>query len=813
MPSRIPFAAALLPCPVAALQAAESDVITAPRIESFPREGAGYALIDWRLPTKPLCEPRHIMISHPHLRRCSLSAKAACFALIFCTALVSGETAMWKTGDGTWTDAAKWGGSVPAVKTFTEIAGGSRVVFDGGDAVVARIDLGTRAKSDATLVLNGGSLGALEMIDVGEYADSHGSIVVNGGRLCATEIGIAGLNEGGGESPACRAEMEVRGGSVLAKYLTLGWRAGSTARLRVVGSKADAIVALNSLDFCIPTGATGSDCEVRFDLDAEGVTPLTLLNKTGHIALSRKDRAGKCALRVGLLAAPPRGDVVLMRATQPCIGTFAELPEGSTVSAEHAGRAFEWTLTYRGGNGNDVALIDPHEIIAGKRIAYTSGKQARVVSIDSAAIKKTWGEMFARSDLAAPPDGSGTRAFPGAEGHGAFAIGGRGGKVIAVTNLDDSGPGSLRAAIDAKGPRTVIFRVGGTIALKTKLVIREPFITIAGQTAPGDGICIRGAADTLTLHNTHDVIVRCVRVRTGFTGTGDAHEGDSITAYNADNFILDHCSTSWGTDETLSCTQGCDRYTVQWCIIAEGLDFYGHSMASILGGDRSSWHHNLFAHCRTRNPRFAGMCRCDFRNNVIYDWGATCGYGDFRAVNYVGNFAKPGPSTTQKPPRFLRDDSYTMPGAIFMQGNVMHGFAQITGDNRSGSMFESEVFATAPRAAPPVITQSADEAFALVLKNAGAISPRRDATDARIVGDVRDGTGKIIRNENELGAWPAYKNGEAPLDSDGDGIPDDWERAHGLNPNDPDDANRINADGCTNLEHWLNSLVPPNSQP
>ena len=235
------------------------------------------------------------------------------------------------------------------------------------------------------------------------------------------------------------------------------------------------------------------------------------------------------------------------------------------MRAEHAGRTFAWTLTDRGGGGSDLVLRDPHEVIAsGERIACTSGKPARVLSVDSAAINETWNAMYRQSDLVAPPPGTGTRAFPGAEGHGAFAKGGRGGRAIFVTNLDDAGPGSLRAAIEAKGPRTVIFRVGGVIALKTPLAIREPFITIAGQTAPGDGICLRGAPDTLTLIDTHDVIVRYLRVRTGFTGTGDAHEGDCITRYSAEDFILDHCSTSWGTDETISCTQTCDRYTVQW---------------------------------------------------------------------------------------------------------------------------------------------------------------------------------------------------------------------------------------------------------
>ena len=386
--------------------------------------------------------------------------------------------------------------------------------------------------------------------------------------------------------------------------------------------------------------------------------------------------------------------------------------------------------------------------------------------------------------------------------------GGRGGVVHAVTNLEDSGPGSLRAAIDAKGPRTVIFRVGGVLNLKTPLQIREPFVTIAGQTAPGDGICLKGSRDTLMIINTHDVIVRYLRVRTGYTGDRDDNEGDCISCYSSDNFILDHCSATWGTDEIVSCTQTCDRYTVQWCLIAEGLNYHGHSMGSILGGDRSTWHHNLLAHCRTRNPRFADACRCDFRNNVVYNWGDTCSYGDFRLLNYVNNFARPGPSTTQKPPRFFAVDAVALPGTLFLSGNALDGSPDIGGDNRLGTGFEAEVFAQAPFASPPVETQSAEAAYELVLNNVGATVPNRDATDMRIIAEVRSRTGKIIGHEKELGNWPTYAGGAAPSDSDGDGIPDDWEEAHGLNPGEASDARRITPSGYTNLEHYLNSVVP-----
>jgi pectate lyase len=713
----------------------------------------------------------------------------------------------WQGGEGDWGDIGKWGGRLPAVNSFAAIEGDSHVALNQAHATVSRLDLGTERNADVSLTMHEGSLAVVEFIRLAENAGSHGKFVLRGGRVCTTEVAVSAMNEGEG---VCRAELEVHGGRLLTRYLTLGYRAGSTAQLRVVGSGADCIVALNSVDCSIPTGAVGSTCQLRFDIDGTGVTPLVLWNKRESIRLARKDRASKCFLRVSLLEAPPAGDITLVHGFQPCQGTFHGFPEGSLIRAEHGGQTYDWRLTYRGGSTKcDIVLGDPHvRIGAGLRVAYRGGKLPRSVAIEPAVIRAAWEDLYRQVDRGVTPLGSGTRAFPGAEGYGAFAKGGRGGKVLFVTTLEDSGPGSLRAAIDAKGPRTVIFRIGGIINLKTPLCIREPFITIAGQTAPGDGICLKGSRDTLMLSNTHDVIIRYLRVRTGYTGEKADNEGDCISCYSADNFILDHCSTSWGTDETISCTQTCDRYTVQWCLMAEGLNYHGHSMGSILGGDRSTWHHNLYAHCRTRNPRFAGACRCDFRNNVVYDWGDACSYGDFRLLNYVNNVVKPGPSTTQRPRRFFPNNAVALPGSLFLRGNVLDGSPEIDRDNRLGTGFETEVFAEAPHAAPAVESQAAEAAYELVLKNVGAMVPKRDTTDTRIVAEVRGRTGKIIRYERELGDWPSYAGGAVPLDLDGDGIPDDWETAHGLNPNDTSDAGRITQTGYTNLECYLNSLVP-----
>jgi hypothetical protein len=715
-------------------------------------------------------------------------------------------TVKWKGGDGRWEDASHWGEALPGVMQTAEIDSG-RVSLHEGVASVLRLDVAQSSNAEATVTLDGGTLNATEFVRLGELGNSRGRLVINGGRLCTTEIGVGGMNGGATKGTPCDAEMEVRGGTVVTKYLMVGWRTGSTARVRVVGSKAAGFVALNSMEFAITDEKVGSTCELTFEIDAEGVTPLELRNPHDSIRIARKDSPTKCLLHVKLLAAPPGGDIPLLRSFRPCIGTFHELPEGALVRADYDGKTFEWRLTYHGGESKcDIVLTDPHIMVAEARLPYRSPRSARNLTVDPAAVQAAWEGLFREIDRHTPPLETGTLAFPGAEGYGAYAQGGRGGKALFVTNLHDAGPGSLRAAIEAKGPRTVIFRVGGIIALQKALQIHEPFITIAGQTAPGDGICLKGAQDTLTLINTHDVIVRYLRVRTGFTGDKDENQGDSISCYNAQNFVIDHCSTSWGTDETLSCTLNCDRYTVQWSIIAEGLDYYGHSMGSILGGDRSTWHHNLYVSCGTRNPRFAGLCRCDFRNNVIYDWRDAAGYGDFRSVNFVNNFLKPGPSTRQKPPRFINGDSYVLPGSLFARGNVMDGSPAFSEDNRLGSGFGPAVFATADHPAPPVETQPAQAARDLVLAQAGATWPKRDAVDLRLVEEMRAGTGQVIKYERDVGGWPTYAGAEPPVDSDEDGIPDEWEKAHGLDPLNPGDANKMGEDGYTNLERYLNSL-------
>jgi len=739
------------------------------------------------------------------------------------TASLAGTTLDWKGGSGKWEDAASWGGTLPSRKAETRINGTqdkpSQVILAHTNVLVNQLSVADGGNSVASMILDGPSLTASSSMDVGKYNGSDGRFVIKSGHLFAGIIFVSG---GGGPGQRGRGVIEIRGGTVVTKNIALGNSSGSHCTLRIVGSKASAIAVEDYLSIGVynylevekdpPPSAT----ELIFDIDAEGVTPIFIWGKTeGQVRFPVPDNKGHglgtCRLIIHLLAAPPSGDILLIGGPKKCKGVFTELPEGAAVRAQFENKAYEWKLTYRGGRTKcDIVLTDPHVGEAsGKMISYTTAQKAKAFQFDRAIVESAYRDFYRQVDAEQTPLGSGSLAFPGAEGYGAYARGGRGGKVLFVTNLNDSGPGSLREVIETKGPRTVIFRVGGIIETKG-LTIREPYITIAGQTAPGDGICIKKTdsdGNALDLSGTHDVIIRFLRIRAG-NNTGQ-FRSESFRASDSDNFIVDHCSCSWGNPETLSASGGAlDRYTVQWCIIAEGNNRQRHAFATALAGDRSTWHHNLFAHMEARVPRWGDITvQCDFRNNVLYDWGGYCGGGDLRTLNYVNNYLRAGPSSIQR--FFIFAPKVVLPASIYVNGNFMAGRPEVSADNWKGVNSDRSFEASVPFPAPPVQTQSAAEAFELVLKNAGATRPRRDLVDARIVSNVRNGTGKIINDEKEVGGWPAYASGEPPVDTAKDGIPDEWKKAHGLSLNDPNVANALNADGYTNLEAYLNSLVVP----
>ena len=427
-----------------------------------------------------------------------------------------------------------------------------------------------------------------------------------------------------------------------------------------------------------------------------------------------------------------------------------------------------------------------------------------------------------------------TPAFPGAEGAGRFTMGGRGGAVYEVTTLEDSGPGSLREAVNKGGARTIVFRVSGTIRLKSELNIKYPWITIAGQSAPGDGICI---ADHDVQISTNQVILRHLRFR---LGDSLKTEEDAIWGRYRNHIIIDHCSASWSVDECMSFYSN-DSTTIQWCIISESLYLSthpkgAHGYGGIWGGTNTSYHHNLFAHHSSRTPRFDGsnaLCvNVDYRNNVIYNWGFNSAYGgEGGTINMVANYYKSGPAT-KSGVRFRIVEPSDARGKWYIQGNYVTGSPAITANNWAGGVqgsfnTESVMRAYEPHPCVPITQHSAEEACARVLEYAGAILPRRDAVDTRIIQDVINGTATydgagyeklqnmpdtamvrgIIDSQKQAGGWPELFSLPAPEDSDHDGMPDYYESASDLDPADPADRNLVNAEGYTQLEVYLNSLA------
>jgi unsaturated rhamnogalacturonyl hydrolase len=417
-------------------------------------------------------------------------------------------------------------------------------------------------------------------------------------------------------------------------------------------------------------------------------------------------------------------------------------------------------------------------------------------------------------------------AFPGAEGFGAYARGGRGGKVIYVTNLNDSGPGSLRAAVEDTVPRTVLFKVSGTIELKSDLVISSPYITIAGQTAPGDGICLKNYL--LKVKRTHNVVVRFLRVRPGIAG---GNPDDAINIDHSRYVIIDHCSASWSTDETLNTWHGSHDITVQWCLISEPLNNSihrpGHGYAASIGGKRASYHHNLLANAAGRNPSvsagYEGYGQVfDFSNNVVFNWQSRTCDGKPEMINFTGNYYKPGPATNEDRKRRLvqiEDASrYGYTSKWYISDNLVEGQPDILEDNWSnGVVFDKGTNMEKNRSYTPFenggyVVRDAAETYEEVLEEVGAFLPRRDMIDERIIKEVRSGRttygdGMIDRVDQTEG-WPELNSGPAPADTDNDGMPDEWELAHGLDPNDPSDGNEDrDNDGYTNLDEYLDSLV------
>jgi pectate lyase len=433
---------------------------------------------------------------------------------------------------------------------------------------------------------------------------------------------------------------------------------------------------------------------------------------------------------------------------------------------------------------------------------------------------------FASVSLISARAASDLPAFPGAEGFGANTPGGRGGQVLIVTNLDDSGPGSLRAACLAKGPRIIVFRVAGTIALKSPITVTEPYLTLAGQSAAGDGICLRDATFGVA---THDVIIRYLRCRLGDVAGREADSLDVLQG--SSNVILDHCSATWSVDECLSLSGDNQNITIQWCLIGASLNHSKHSKGPHGYGSLArangpvTFHHNLWLHNDSRNPRLGdnygrdtNSPTFDVRNNIIYDFGGTASgltQGKLR-INYVDNYIRRGPSSKARTPITIGPNSDIQ---FFIRGNIYDGNPALTADNTKffnatefpetnsdgSTVMKQEVRTVAELfAAPRVVTVPAEDLLERVLPTVGASLPKRDSVDTQLVSDVRNRTGKLIDSQQEVGGWPELKSGKVPLDSDNDGIPDEWETKHHLNPHDASDARRVSTSGYSNIEEYFN---------
>ena len=461
-----------------------------------------------------------------------------------------------------------------------------------------------------------------------------------------------------------------------------------------------------------------------------------------------------------------------------------------------------------------------------------------------------------------------TPAFPGAEGFGRYTTGGRGGDVYHVTSLaDDGSAGTLRWACSQKGVKTIVFDVSGTIHLKSALDLSIGNVTIAGQTAPGDGICV---ADYPMAIKANNVIVRYMRFRLGNKNvTKDGADGwDAFGGFDKQDWMIDHCSVSWSIDECLS-VLGNKNTTVQWCLVAQSLVNSGHSKGAHgyggnWGGSGASFHHNLLAHHGSRTPRLGPRPttqldeRMDMRNNVIYNFGGNgCYGGEGMNVNIVNNYYKPGPGTPTDKKGYriagigIRTQSYvnTYPdyapalhlwGKYYVTGNYNSKYEQVNQDNWTYGIInqvdangcdgtfttetKDSIKLTEPIGFVLTTTHSAEDAYARVLDYAGA-SLHRDSFDELMVSDTRNGTAtytgsglskgfvnsqddnKPTDADESWSAWPTLASVDAPTDTDGDGMPDDWEKAHGLDASDPNDGKTIGADGYSNLENYLNSLV------
>ena len=688
------------------------------------------------------------------VQRSATTLLAACLLALLSAAHAHGATSAyltkWRGGNGKWTDTANWTGGMPTILREADVGGASEIEIPRGNFTAAMVKVGTERGDRTKVQVDGGHLLVRQdSLIVGEYSGSVAEFNLNDGSVeDAMDIFVGGATGSTGRMNT--SSLTVRGGRLIGLTLTVGEGLGSASTIEVVGSHATAISALERIELMAHSdpGGKAAITTVAFTLDAHGVTPITIQSRWHGLEIEH-DAKSRCRLRISLNAVPARDDVTLFSSRVPTRGRFDGLPEGSEITTEYNHHLYRWALTYKGGDGgNDI-------VVKNRSVYESNAPVTHVLNRSAIPSPEWWGHSV--FPFAIKPS---SIAFLGAGGYGAYAKGGTAGSRVYVDNLNDAGIGSLRTAVDGAGPRVIVFRVGGIIDLSSDLVIRNPYLTIDGSAAPAPGITLRRHGIVVS---THDVILRQFRIR---IGDDDLHPDDAKLRYGAGDGqyaldfingahddIADHLSLSWSTNKILSTTKFSDRITIQWCILSESLNIDGHGYASIAGGNRVTWHHNLFAHNFSRNPRFQGAVDADFRNNVVYDWGEKSTYGEFDRLNFVGNYFKPGPSTTQRPRLFHDGFAAVASHSLLLSGNVMEGNSKVTADNwkATGFYFDRDrVAASSAFPAPPIEHDSATTAFYKVLARAGATLPVRDTVDDRIVHEVIDGVGQIIQSANQV---------------------------------------------------------------
>ncbi|MGY5354588.1 pectinesterase family protein [Wenyingzhuangia sp. IMCC45467] len=678
-----------------------------------------------------------------------------------------------------------------------------------------------------------------------------------------------------GEKVSCKTEIETTGSDFAADLV---FEEGGKLRLRGAHAATGNLIFQNTNSMYYYTSGAGMSLEaslvVNGNLKCEMMSSIeneTMMTVSGAISgngiITPINNGRGEVINKGILLL--QGDNSEFTGTWDLTQLSSQYPDLGYVT--HLEAASENALGSGTVNiGHQNKLVINHQRAAGENLTVNTAISSKIIlktilNVQSLTIndvdfeegtydKNTHPELFEGdgsiqviSEYNGGDDGVKIPAFPGAEGHGKYVTGGRGGRVIYVTNLNDNGTGSLRDAINQSGPRIVVFKVSGTIALESELAITSD-ITIAGQTAPGGGITLR---DYPVKVRGNNVIIRYLRFRMG--DTYDV-EDDALGGRFQENIIIDHCSMSWSTDECVSFYEN-KNFTLQWCIITESLTNSvhakgAHGYGGIWGGLKASFHHNLLSHHSSRTPRFGeyggrtipleGLI--DMRNNVMYNWnGEGCYGGDAMNVNMVNNYYKPGPATEDKRKERIvstgRNMDETSPmydiwGKFYIDGNVVVGSERATNDNWTYGVFnqfhssqgdvtdedKSELRMGTPHNPGEITTHSASKAYELVLDYAGA-NLYRDEVDLRAVNDTRSGGATIMDGGNGStngfidtpsagGGWPELPTEEAPLDTDEDGIPDAWEITKGLNPNNAIDGNVKTLDeGYTNIEVYLNSIV------